>query len=121
MKTTIPSKKTARKLRVAEAVNYLITVQITENNAFWQRDVQEILAELNEDIPEALTTFQGNTALGNALNATISVLNVRDENGNEIFPIRAPVESGRSDIVFDGTAFVYVPPEPGPEPVLIIS
>lgn len=113
MTTTLPSKKTARKLRIAEAVNHLITVQIAENDAFWQRDTQEILAELNEDIPELLTTFAGNTALGNALNATITTLNVRDESGNEVFTRRAPVEPGRTDIVFDGTAFVYVaPPEP---------
>jgi hypothetical protein len=33
------------------------------------------------------------------------------------FAARAPLETGRTDIVFDGAAFVHVaPPEPEPEP-----
>ena len=117
MTTILPSVKTARKLRIAEAVNHLITVQTSENNAFWRRDTQVILDELNEDLAEAIATFAGNTTLGTALNATQDTLNVMDANGNPVFTRRAPVEPGRTDIVYDGVAFVYVaPPEPEPAP-----
>ena len=112
MITTItPSKALVRKLRIAEAVNHLIVTQINANTEFWNMSNEDILAELNADISETLSIFTGNTTLGNALNETQTTLNVLDEKGNAVFPARAPVEPGRTDIVFNGTAFVYVPPE----------
>lgn len=117
MITITTSKATARKLRVAEAVNHLICTQRAANTEFWSQRTEAILAELNADIAEALAMFQGNTTLGAALNATQDTLNVIDENGQAVFTARAPVEPGRTDIVFNGTAFVYVPPvEPELEP-----
>lgn len=116
MITITPPKSLVRKLRVAEAVNHLIVTQINSNREFWGMTTEEILAELNSDIAESLAMFAGNTTLGYALNATQATLNVMTESGELVFPARAPVEPGRTDIVFNGSAFVHVPPEPEPEP-----
>ncbi len=117
MITTTTPKFVTRKLRVAEAVNHLITVQSAANQEFWDRPVEEILAELNLDVAESLELLAGNTTLASALNTTQGTLNVIDEQGSPVFPARAPTEPGRADIVFDGAAFVFTPAaEPEPEP-----
>lgn len=110
MITTLPPKSVTRKLRIAEAVNHLIIIQSSVNTEFWGMPTNDILAELNADINETLTLFAGNTTLSVALNATQDTLNVIDHKGNQVFTARAPITTGRSDIAFDGSAFVLIPP-----------
>ena len=51
-----------------------------------------------------LTLIAANTALAGAVNASFNALNLPQ------FSRRAPTEQGRSDIMFDGVAFIYVAP-----------
>jgi len=109
--------KEALVLQVGEATHHNATVLAATNRVFWSLPTDRLLAVLNADVAATIATFQANTFLGTAVNASLDALNVRDSNGNEVFTRRAPVEPGRTDIVFNGTAFVYVaPPEPEPEP-----
>lgn len=97
-------------LQAGEATHHLAAVLASTNARFWQLPTDRLLAVLNADVPATLATFQANTVLGMAVNASLDALAVPR------FTTRAPVEPGRSDIVFDGTAFVYVaPPEPPAE------
>lgn len=98
-------------LHAGEATHHLASVLASTNARFWQLPTDRLLAILNADLPSTLATFEANTALGLQVNASLDALAVPR------FSTRAPVTAGRSDIVFDGTAFVYVaPPAPEPEP-----
>jgi len=98
-------------LQAGEATHHLASTLATTNAAFWSLPTDRLLAVLNADVPATLATFAANTALGMQVNASLDALAVQR------FTTRAPVEPGRSDIVFDGAAFVYVaPPEPAPDP-----
>jgi hypothetical protein len=81
------------------------------NKRFWSRPTDRLLAVLNDNVTVTLATFAANTALGAVVNASLDAINLLQ------FPVRAPVEPGRTDITFDGTQFVYVPPDPESEPV----
>lgn len=117
MQTPITPKSTARKLRVAEAVNHLIVTLTVANKDFWNRSTDTILTELNLDIEESMELLTGNTTLATALNATQASLNVRNEDGNPVFTERAPVVPGRTDIIFEGSQFIFVPAvDPAPDP-----
>ena len=103
--------KEALVLQAGEATHHLAAVLASTNARFWQFPTDRLLAVLNADVPATLATFQSNTVLGMAVNASLDALAVPQ------FTARAPVEPGRTDITFDGTAFVYIaPPEPEPEP-----
>jgi hypothetical protein len=80
------------------------------NGKFWGLPTERLLAMLNADINVTIATFQANTALGVAINAPLDAI------GHPQFTRRAPVEPGRTDIVFDGEKFVYVAPPPLPPP-----
>ncbi len=96
-------------LQAGEATHYLASVLAGTNSQFWSLPTDRLLTVLNADVATTLATFAANTVLGTAVNASLDALAVPR------FSIRAPVEAGRTDIVFDGTAFVYVaPPEPAP-------
>ena len=98
-------------LQAGEATHHLASTLVSTNAAFWSLPTERLLAVLNADLPATLATFETNTALGLQVNASLDALAVPR------FSTRAPVTAGRSDIVFDGTAFVYVaPPAPEPEP-----
>ena len=98
-------------VQAGEATHHLAAVLASTNARFWQLPTDRLLAVLNADVPATLATFTANTVLGMAVNASLDALAVPQ------FTARAPVEPGRTDITFDGTAFVYVaPPEPEPEP-----
>ena len=99
-------------LQAGEATHHLASVLASTNARFWQLPTDRLLAVLNADVPATLATFTANTALGMTVNASLDALAVPR------FSARAPLEMGRTDIVFDGTAFVYVAPpaEPEPEP-----
>ena len=98
-------------LQAGEATHHLASTLTTTNAQFWSLPTDRLLAVLNADLPATLATFEANTALGLQVNASLDALAVPR------FSTRAPVTAGRSDIVFDGTAFVYVAP-PEPEPVV---
>ena len=101
------SAKESLVLQVGEATHHLASVLRSTNQAFWALPTDRLLAVLNSDIPATIATFQANTALGMQVNASLDALGV------PAFSTRAPVEPGRSDIVFDGVKFIYVaPPEP---------
>jgi len=109
------AEKDAGVLRAATALHHAATVLAEENDRFWAVPTDRLLAVLNADIPLTLATFAANTQAGTAINASLDAV------AAPIFTRRAPVTAGRSDIVFDGTAFVLViPPEPtlelDPEP-----
>jgi hypothetical protein len=98
-------------LQAGEATHHLASTLATTNQQFWSLPTDRLLAVLNADIPATLATFAANTALATQVNASLDALNVPR------FSSRAPVEAGRSDIIFNGTVFEYVaPPEPEPEP-----
>jgi hypothetical protein len=102
------SAKDARVLQCAEATHNLAAIMRNAHEWLWKLPTVRLLAILNADVAVTLATFAQNTALGLAANAALDALSLPD------FPTRAPVEVGRSDITFDGTAFVFVPPVPEP-------
>lgn len=105
------AEKDESVIRSAEAVYSLIFTLRRENRQFWALPTDRLLAVLNHDVQTTLATFEANTALGTALNTILDQLALPQ------FSNRAPVTAGRTDIVFNGTAFEYVaPPEPEPEP-----
>ena len=100
--------KDARVLQCAEAAHNLAAVMCNAHEWLWRLPTTRLLAILNADVAVTLATFSQNTALGLAANAALDALSLPE------FPTRAPVEIGRADITFDGTAFVLVPPVPAP-------
>jgi hypothetical protein len=98
-------------IRCAEATHHFAAVLKSENNRFWSLPTERLLAVMNYDPAATLATFAANTDAGTIVNDLLDRLNLPQ------FPNRAPVTAGRTDIVFNGTAFEYVaPPEPEPEP-----
>jgi hypothetical protein len=98
-------------LQAGEATHHLASVLASTNARFWSLPTERLLAVLNADVPATLATFAANTALGQQVNASLEAL------AQPGFSVRAPVEPGRADIVFDGAVFVHVPPiAPTPEP-----
>jgi len=105
------AEKDAGVLRAATALHHAATVLHAENDRFWAVPTDRLLAVLNADLALTLATFQANTTAGTAINSLLDAVD------HPSLIVRAPVEPGRTDIVFDGTAFIYVaPPEPEPTP-----
>jgi len=106
-------EKDASVIRAATALHHAAVILRAENDRFWSLPTERLLGVLNADIQRTLATFSANTTAGTAINALL------DEEASPLLTARAPVTPGRSDIVFDGQSFVYVPPpepEPQPEP-----
>jgi hypothetical protein len=95
--------KDASVIRCAEAAHHLAFVLHNENEQFWLLPTERLLAVLNYDVSSTNATFAANTALGTAINSILDQLDLPQ------FPVRAPVTAGRTDIVFNGTAFEHVP------------
>ena len=93
-------------LEVAEATHHLASTIRNANARFWELPTGRLLDLLNANVPLTLATFAANTALGTAVNASL------DELALPQFPTRAPVQPGRADIIFDGTAFILKPADP---------
>ena len=98
--TTDLDTKDALILQAAEATHHLASVLAATNEQFWSLPTDRLLGVLNADIPATLATFAANTALAGAVNASLDALNLPQ------FSRRAPTEQGRSDIEFDGVAFI---------------
>ena len=110
-KTPLESDLAAKDVRVlqcAEATHHLAAVMGNAHEWLWKLPTARLLAILNADVAVTLATFSQNTALGQAANAALDAVNLPE------FPTRAPVEMGRADITFSGTAFVPPPPSTDP-------
>jgi hypothetical protein len=88
----------------AEAAHFFASVLNTQHQTFWQRNVDEILAELNANIARNLAIFELNTKAGKAVNELLDAL------GDERFSTRAPITMP-ANWVFDNGAFAYVAPK----------
>lgn len=91
-------------LQAAEATHHLASVLRSTNEIFWSLPEERLLTLLNADVEATLATFAANTALGNAVNASLDAL------GLPQFTNRAPVEPGRDDIGFSNGMFFILPP-----------
>lgn len=90
-------------LAVGEATHHLAVTLAAASERFWALPTERLLAALNADVTTSVATLTANADLGAAVNASLDAL------GTDRFPTRAPL-TGRSDITFDGAAFVLVPP-----------
>jgi hypothetical protein len=109
-------------LQVGEATHHLAVTLAAASDRFWSLPTDRLLAVLNADVSSSAATLTANADLAEVVNASLDAL------GTTQFPTRAPL-TGRSDITFDGTAFVLIAPivsleapteaeaEPVPEPV----
>ncbi len=108
---TYNAKHVARILRVVEAMHHLATTLKITNSEFWGSSDDEILTVLNDDISRTLQTFQANTEVGTLINNFLDIINKPE------FSNRAPTETGRADVIFDGTQFIIpIPPIQAEEP-----
>ena len=89
-------------LQVAEATNHLAATLKNTNDQFWSLPTDRLLAVLNADVASTLATFAANSAIGQAVNASL------DELALPQYQTRAPLTTGRSDIQLDGNSFVLV-------------
>jgi hypothetical protein len=93
-------------LRMGEASHHLAAVADAVNTEFWSTlPTDRLMALLNSDIPRTLGILGGNSALAQAVNPSLDSL------GIETMSRRIPTELGRTDIAFNGTVFVYTPPQ----------
>jgi hypothetical protein len=104
------AERDASVLRCAEAIRHAAAILGNEHARFWGLPTERLLAVLNHDVQSTLALFGANSSFAQAANTALDELNLPG------FAIRAPIESGRADIVFQDGAFVHVPaPEPEPE------
>jgi len=89
-------------LMVAEATHNLASVMESSNLQFWSLPTERLLELLNFDVQRTLLIFQENTAQGITVNSSLDKLNL------SCFPSRAPLATGRNDIIFDGFKFILV-------------
>lgn len=108
--TTDLDAKDALILLAAEATHNLASVLAATNEQFWSFPTDRLVAVLNADVDATLATFEANSVLAAAVNASLDALSLPQ------FPRRAPTEQGRSDISFNGIEFQYIAP-PEPEPI----
>lgn len=90
-------------LAVGEATHHLAVVLSAASEKFWALPTDRLLAVLNSDVLSSIATLTANADLTEAVNSSLEAL------GSDLLPTRAPL-SGRQDITFDGTAFVFIPP-----------
>jgi hypothetical protein len=96
-------------LKVLKAVRHLMLTMNEAYRDFWNRDPQQIVDSLNEDVDLALERFHSNTMLGVVLNNRAAAAGLTDH-------VTVSMPDGYS---FDGAAFAYtapVIPEPEPQP-----
>lgn len=98
-------------LRGAEAAHHFAAVIRNQYDAFWQRDVAVLLADLNADVTKTLAIFGLNTQAATAVNAMLDAID------DPRWPTRAPAAMPEG-FSFDQQAgtFGYVAPESEPEP-----
>lgn len=109
--TTDLDAKDALILQAAEATHHLASVLATTNERFWSFPTDRLLAVLNADVDATLETFELNSELAAAVNASLDALALPQ------FSRRAPTTARRDDISFNGIEFTYdAPPDPEHEP-----
>ena len=87
------------KTQAKAAYHYAITQNQCYRD-FWNREPQEIIDSLNENVPLTLERFNGNTTLGNAIN---------DQLSHTDYTTRCIVVMP-SGYAFNGTEFTYTAP-----------
>jgi len=95
--------------KTAEAANHLAGVLQTTENRINAMPAASLAAMMNVDLQRTQAITEARSALGMAVNATLDLI------GLDRWPARAPTILGRSDIAFDGQAFVVVEPPEAPE------
>lgn len=88
----------------AEAAHFFASVLNTQYQTFWQRNVDDVTAELNANIARNLAIFELNTKAGKAVNELLDAL------GDERFSTRAPITMP-ANWSFENGAFAYVAPK----------
>lgn len=86
-------------LRCAEVAHGLAVALKNEHARFWSLPTDRLLDVLNHNVPSTLAMFAANSAAGQTINALLDQVN------DPRFSTRAPIATGRTDIVFDGTTF----------------
>ena len=79
--------KDARVLYAASQTNHLAAVLHEENEKFWSMPTDRLLAVLNADVPATLKMFTANTALGQAVNASLDA-ETGPPSDNRVAPLR---------------------------------
>ena len=98
----------------AEAIHHAASIRKQAHIKFWSVDPVQLVADLNADLVKALILMENNKLQSLRDNASLELFaDVKNSDGSQRFPNRAPTEIGHPDITFDGEAFVYTaPPEP---------
>jgi len=80
---------------VAEAANHLVSIMLSAHQQFWSVEPVQLVEDLNEDLPAALSLMAANSALATTANASLDLLNIAQ------YSKRAPTEIGNPNITFD--------------------
>jgi len=104
-----PTVLDSAALAGAEAAHHLATVLTVQWQAFWNRPVDTVLADIEADLQKTLAIFALNTQASTAVNALLDAVN------DPRFVRRAPTILPEG-WAFDGAAFIYTPPSQPEEP-----
>jgi hypothetical protein len=96
-------------LKVLKAVRHLMLTMNEAYRDFWNREPQQIVDSLNEDVDLALERFHSNTMLGIVLNDRATVAGLTDQ-VHVVMPDGYLFDSNSR--IFSYTAPVIVQPEP---------
>ena len=104
-------------LGVGQALHSAVGTMLKGYKRFWTRPADQILAEINADLPKTLAIMSANTATGNALNAQLDIIN------DARFPRRA-ITVLPAEWSFDSTTYVFTytaPPVVVPDPPVVVE
>lgn len=116
-----------------KAVKAVIHTQVVLSDCyykFWDRPTQEILDSINSDIPRTMAMFDGNTAIGTAVNERLEKLEGIDWEGRVPVVMPEGYSFDSTTNTFSYTAPVVIVPEPevieeiitpDPEPEVIVE
>ena len=112
--TAAESRRTFREnlmLKVAEATHHVASTELLAHEEFWAVEPVQLVAELNADLANSLALMAAQNAQAVMHNTSLALFaDVKNSDGSQRFPNRAPTEIGNPNITFDGTEFVYTAP-----------
>ena len=137
--TAAESRRTFREslmLEGAEAIHHAASIRKQAHIKFWGVDPVQLVADLNSDLEKGLILMENNRLQSERDNASLELFaDVKNPDGSQRFPNRAPTEIGNPRITFDAQTasnivdgietgnpdgtnlFIYTePPEPEEEP-----
>ena len=94
-------------IQTSEAANHLAHTMTRSNAEFWSLPADRLLVVLNADLVRTQDIFSQNAKLATAVNSAL------DASGLFSHTNRAPETMGRTDILWDGSAFVATAVEDG--------